>query len=96
MMYVPYRKMRLDNRARSAFVAQEVAHINQWRVKNSELQVESHAPTAGYDPQTAPHVVLLFPPCGALLGFVVVFHSYYYFSLSVSFFQITESFSHVA
>jgi len=62
----------------------------------TELPVKSHAPTAGYDPQTAPHVVLLFPPCGTLSSFVVMFQSYYYFSSSVPFFKITESFSHVA
>jgi hypothetical protein len=47
-----FRKMRLDNRARSAFVAQEVAHINQWRARNGQLPVESYSPMAGYAPLT--------------------------------------------
>src|SRR5216684_3799597 len=42
--------------------------------------VEAHAPMAGYAPRSA------------LLSFVVMFQSNYYFSSSVPFFQIPESF----
>ncbi len=48
----PSQKMRLDNRARSVFLVQEVTHINQWRARDSELLVESHAPMSGYAPLT--------------------------------------------